>query len=423
MVKYANIVTSFLVVASVQWGSVAASFKRTTTSSNRLPLSATNRRNTVTTTLPPPPLSLTASSRFTNLRGGSSEDEASTATTATASTTSSSTLDAPNSLPSNVKLPTSIGDGSTSVVAESTAPPTTTKPKSSKWSNVQERTVPAVLMLAGAYAWIKYTGTNGVIALFTFLQAAMYSEGTNVVVSSSSPHQNSLEKWFIFVTFWMNTSGRIVFPTEWTTHKTMLDLVGYGMFAMSIVGFVLTLNAGEGGDALFRTSLQQLSQYWMNAFILVGQSSFWFATLLQYGLPWIVYPALLVIINDTMAYVFGFSMGKNPLLPQISPKKTWEGFVGAALSTLLLAKPLLGVCKIDVISLQHALAIAAFISFVSPFGGYLASVTKRAHGAKDFGTLIPGHGGVVDRLDCQVMTAPFMYFFLKHIMATTTTAE
>eukprot|EP00957_Ditylum_brightwellii_P174403 13279263-Ditylum_brightwellii.AAC.1 len=65
---------------------------------------------------------------------------------------------------------------------------------------------------------------------------------------------------------------------------------------------------------------------------------------------------------------------------------------------------------------QHAVAMAVFTSIVAPFGGFLASAVKRAHGAKDFGTLIPGHGGVVDRFDCQIVTAPFVYLYLQQFL-------
>mmetsp|Transcript_57987 Transcript_57987/g.173067 ORF Transcript_57987/g.173067 Transcript_57987/m.173067 type:complete len:131 (-) Transcript_57987:490-882(-) len=127
-----------------------------------------------------------------------------------------------------------------------------------------------------------------------------------------------------------------------------------------------------------------------------------------------------------MAYVFGILMGKHKLLPRLSPKKTVEGFLGAAFSTMAVAAPLLNsmlkksseTAKVVVGEgkvTSHALAMAAFVSLVSPFGGFLASAVKRAHGAKDFGSLIPGHGGVVDRFDCQVVTAPFVYLYLKYM--------
>ena len=128
-------------------------------------------------------------------------------------------------------------------------------------------------------------------------------------------------------------------------------------------------------------------------------------------MSWILYSVLLVIINDTMAYVFGMTMGKHPLLPAISPKKTWEGFIGAALSTIVVAINFLPSSFKD-LTRQDALTLSIFASFVAPFGGFLASVIKRAYGQKDFGNIFPGHGGFVDRLDCQVFMAPFLYLYL-----------
>ena len=116
---------------------------------------------------------------------------------------------------------------------------------------------------------------------------------------------------------------------------------------------------------------------------------------------------LLVIINDTMAYFFGITMGKHPLLPSISPKKTWEGFLGAGLSTIAVS--LLGLFP----SQQDALVVSIVVSLIGPFGGFLASVIKRAYNQKDFGALFPGHGGFVDRLDCQLFLAPFVFLYLS----------
>ena len=153
---------------------------------------------------------------------------------------------------------------------------------------------------------------------------------------------------------------------------------------------------------------------------LVGQSSFWVNTVKEYGLVWVLFPALLVVVNDTMAYVFGVLLGKHKLLPRLSPKKTVEGFIGAGISTMAVAAPLLRkMAGADAVSNagRHALTLALYVSLVSPFGGFLASAVKRAHGAKDFGALIPGHGGVVDRFDCQVVTAPFVYLYLKNFLS------
>jgi phosphatidate cytidylyltransferase len=156
---------------------------------------------------------------------------------------------------------------------------------------------------------------------------------------------------------------------------------------------------------------------------VVTPSSFWIAILEDYGMVWVIYAAALVMINDTMAYVFGMTFGKHALLPQISPKKTWEGFLGAAASTVLASLYMIppndgatGMAK-----LQDALVLSMYASVIGPFGGFLASVIKRAYGKKDFGTLIPGHGGLVDRFDCQLIMAPFVYLYLQHTRQPTPT--
>ena len=227
-----------------------------------------------------------------------------------------------------------------------------------------------------------------------------------------------------------------------------MNIINFCMSAASLVGAVIQLAmlSGPGTEDLYREYLGKLacchfslvslcscrrfgtvSMYNLNIcctrlylhnlqLFLVGQSSFWIKTVQEYGLGWVLFPAFLVIVNDTMAYVFGVLMGKHKLIPKLSPKKTVEGFVGAGISTVAIASPLVKRCiSSDIPNLgRHAMILAVYASLVSPFGGFLASAVKRAHGAKDFGALIPGHGGVVDRFDCQVVTAPFVYLYLKN---------
>ena len=159
--------------------------------------------------------------------------------------------------------------------------------------------------------------------------------------------------------------------------------------------------------------------------VILSPCLFWIQTAREFGLIWVLFPALLVIINDTMAYVFGNLLGKMPLLRVLSPKKTIEGFIGAAFSTIMLSMPLWNLLvkndtTTSTTSTTSQLAMALYVSIVAPFGGFLASAIKRAHDKKDFGTLIPGHGGIVDRLDCQLITAPFVYYYLQQTVSTIT---
>lgn len=325
----------------------------------------------------------------------------------------------------------------TSAVQQTVSSPAPSRPvlasatsANSKLSNLQERTGPAVLMLGAVYLLLKFTGTNGLIGLVFAMQLGMYSESTNVVESYNKKGDNAdgivsfpLQKWWWFATAMMFTSGRKMISEYTSMSMDQMNLITFGMSAISLVGGVIQLAVVNSPDAedIYRRYLGKVACCHFSLLFLVGQSSFWVNTVKEYGLVWVLFPALLVVVNDTMAYVFGVLMGKHKLLPRLSPKKTVEGFVGAGLSTLAVAAPLLkrmigkdtSIANIG----KHALALALYVSLVSPFGGFLASAVKRAHGAKDFGALIPGHGGVVDRFDCQVVTAPFVYLYLKNYLS------
>jgi len=181
------------------------------------------------------------------------------------------------------------------------------------------------------------------------------------------------------------------------------------------------------------------------------------------GLIWFIMPIMMVIINDVMAYMFGFFMGRTPLI-QLSPKKTWEGFIGGGISTVFMSLGLAYimcqypyfVCPIEysqelermAMSCEpsalfrpqeyslpqtmttwrrllhmketvtfypffiHCFFMSLFASIIGPFGGFFASGFKRAFKIKDFGDIIPGHGGIMDRFDCQFLMATFVNVYI-----------
>lgn len=133
-----------------------------------------------------------------------------------------------------------------------------------------------------------------------------------------------------------------------------------------------------------------------------------------YTPTWIVGLFLLVIINDVFAYFVGRSIGRTKLMERISPKKTVEGFVGGGLFTLLGAWLLynwLGLC-----SLTDWLVLGAIVWVFGTLGDLVVSMMKRSMSVKDTGTLLPGHGGFLDRFDALLMSLPFVaiYLFLIH---------
>jgi len=133
------------------------------------------------------------------------------------------------------------------------------------------------------------------------------------------------------------------------------------------------------------------------------------------GLARIFTLVVLVSCNDTFAYLFGVLIGKHPLAPQISPKKTWEGLVGSIIATTI------GSALVFQFALHHTWWIGAGIGLVavvtSTCGDLIESAVKRDLAIKDMGTILPGHGGILDRIDSVLFTGPAVWFaleFIKH---------
>ncbi|MFC2096305.1 phosphatidate cytidylyltransferase [Bacteroidota bacterium] len=117
---------------------------------------------------------------------------------------------------------------------------------------------------------------------------------------------------------------------------------------------------------------------------------------------------------DTLAYVFGVSFGKNRLFERISPKKSWEGFVGGTLSSLGVAY-LLSLVFTE-LSFLHWAILSVIISVFGTYGDLVESAFKRNIDEKDSGSILPGHGGVLDRFDAVFFTLPLFYLYLQFIM-------
>ncbi len=124
-----------------------------------------------------------------------------------------------------------------------------------------------------------------------------------------------------------------------------------------------------------------------------------------------------IYLNDTLAYATGRFLGKTKLFPSVSPKKTWEGFYGGAIGTLIVMHLLVYVAG------EYTVDNAFIITFVSilasvlaTFGDLFESKLKRAAGVKDSGKLLPGHGGILDRIDAMLFVAPVLYVLLAYIL-------
>lgn len=119
---------------------------------------------------------------------------------------------------------------------------------------------------------------------------------------------------------------------------------------------------------------------------------------------------LLLWTNDTGAYLVGSLIGKHPLFERISPKKSWEGFFGGLILTLIVARLLSG--WLGVVDTTGWMIISFIASVAGTLGDLLESMLKRSHGLKDSGNVMPGHGGFLDRFDSVVVAFPLVYLYL-----------
>ncbi len=135
---------------------------------------------------------------------------------------------------------------------------------------------------------------------------------------------------------------------------------------------------------------------------LPGNEAFWL-TLAVFVAVW---------ASDTLAYYTGRTWGRHPLAPRVSPKKTVEGAVGGLVGALA-GVALLKALALPSLAWPHAFVLAALGGLVSPLGDLAESRLKRSVGVKDSGTLLPGHGGLLDRFDALIVAAPLAYLYLR----------
>ena len=352
-------------------------------------------------------------------------------------------------------------------------------PAQSRWRKFAVRTSVGFAMIIWFLCMVAYTQQLGCASIIILAQVMVYKEICEVAITVQ--RERELPGFWLLYIYWFfvamfSVYGRILEPH--LLMHSFHNLLGFRMseyvkehqffsfifYCMGFCGFVLNLRRRRH----YRYQFKQFAFCHVALFIVVFQGSCAVANMFE-GLIWFLLPTSITACNDIWAYFFGFFFGRTPLI-KLSPKKTWEGFLGGGLATIvwsflfsrflsrfaLMRCPAQGFglefwpdCEMDPIfqyvAVQdympskivahlpaflrtaqmmpmdvHAFWIAMFGSLVAPFGGFFASGFKRAFKIKDFGDSIPGHGGITDRMDCQILTALFVYIYHASCVAHTT---
>jgi len=302
---------------------------------------------------------------------------------------------------------------------------------SPRWQGWFVRGQSGVLLMSCFYTLVSL-GPPGLFFLTCIVQLASFYEVMQLGYSVTNVEGMRTWCWLLFCVanlYYLDPTVAKLIPIN-STQKTALC---YSLYTILTVWFVLSI----------RKTSQCLTRYclfaWahMAIFFLTVQAYLMNLTL-QQGMIWYIFSMSIITINDIAAYMFGFFFGSTPLIV-LSPKKTIEGYVGGGLVTILLG-PLYGLylfqypylscptealhvthCDPQTLSyapniLLHCAAISIFASTVGPVAGFFCSGFKRACNKKNFGSLIPGHGGVLDRCDCMFLMASATYMYLENVV-------
>ncbi len=258
-------------------------------------------------------------------------------------------------------------------------------------------------IMAAAIGIALFFGKGGVIVLFAFVSLAALREYITLAPNRPSDYLSLLIAFFVVLPF-----QYYLIWIEW-----------YGLFAVFIPVYAfLTLPIVAAVSSDTRAFMERTATTQWGLMISVFCISH-VPALLTLDIPGyegreallVVFLILVVQSSDVLQYVWGKLFGKHLIAPHLSPSKTLEGFVGGILSASLLGA---GLYWMTPFTVSEALLVSLAITLMGFFGGLVMSALKRDRGVKDWGTLIEGHGGMLDRMDSVCFSAPVFFHVVRY---------
>lgn len=256
-----------------------------------------------------------------------------------------------------------------------------------------------VILLAVAFL----AGRTGVILLFALCSFAALREFLTLTTHSREDH------WSLVACFFL------VLPLQY--FLVLIDW--YGLYSVFIPVYVFlllpVLSALRGNPKDFLVRVSETQWALMVCIFCVSH----IPAILSLQIPGfegrnvilIAYLIFIVQLSDVMQYVWGKLIGRTPIAPTLSPSKTWEGFVGGSLTATAVGTLLWWMTPFTML---QALGMCLLLTLMGFFGGLVMSAIKRDRGVKDWGHLIAGHGGFIDRLDSVIFAAPIFFHITRY---------
>ena len=258
------------------------------------------------------------------------------------------------------------------------------------------------------------------VAIVVFLAVLFFGEMNSVVITIAISIANAIICMEYLSAKKLNKNLKIMIPCLLASllipalSYTQLRYIPYYLFALTLAIIAVVFHeTTKLEDIIFAFAGVLLMSVSMAAFAIRSCAanrypSFW--VLMIVGIPWVC---------DSTAYFVGSAVGKHKLCPVISPKKTVEGaiggVIGGAIAPLLLAL----ICQLTYgnVTINYAIlpVIGLLNSVISIFGDLLFSVIKRSCGIKDYGSIMPGHGGLLDRFDSVVLCTPVIFIISQFV--------
>lgn len=250
----------------------------------------------------------------------------------------------------------------------------------------------AVFLYADLYVIGVIVSAIIMLALFEFFRAVGHTKNKKITVILSYAYA---------------VGTAVTFITEGAASNRLMPPLLFMYTVLLLLSMVLThkkISFSDIATAFLGTN-----------YITLFLSCIYLISSLPHGRMFIWIPFIIAWLTDTFAYFTGVFFGKTKLIPEVSPKKTVEGSLGGIVGAVAAMLIYMVVCKYA-FGAQPKYLMGIVLAFVcscaSQVGDLAASCIKREHGVKDFGSIMPGHGGVLDRFDSVIYIAPIVYYFL-----------